>query len=983
MPPVYVKPENALKRSEELLALGTAQSQQQAFENLVEVFQSKKFKHTPVNVLEPIVLKFVDLCVAMNRKAHAKAGLIQYKNAAQTTSVASIEKVLNYFIAQAEGRLSTAVEQAQKEVAALPDVPVVDDELPLQPASLLLDCFVDNAGDRERIERRLIAPAQKFCWDAYDICLDIAKSNDRLEVIYQSIAHRAFNFCKVHQRKSDFRRLCEQRLRKDLANAAKYGHQQHAINLSDPETLSRFLDTRFLQLETAVELELWQEAFRSVEDVHGLVASGKKIAKPSMMANYYEKLTQIFKAEGGKQTAVFHAAAWARYFQYAERAGIVTDKASGSVLLSALAVPLGEVESKQRLIALLNLPKMPTRDSLIKDAAAKHLKRVPSEIRQIYNILEVDFQPTTACKNLAPLISNLGAEYESYLPALREVVLSRLVQELAQVYDTVTLSHILGLVKPFENTPWATDMPSLEKFLMSAAQRGDINASIDHVAQTITFTTTTAQPNKLSDLAICLYNTIQYLNPAPVATRADAFAAALAQAEEERKQVAHRRQIVTKRRELMEEANLRRQREESTALAERLKIKAEEDARRAKEDAKQAEMDRLKKQMDDARRAEAEQLAASLAAKGALKVDINNIEDLDSSKLVAMQVEQLAKEKREHAEKLRIVGKRVDHLERAYRKEERPLLADDYERQKVQDKETHERANVLAKEAAIAQQKASIELKNRLGRMMPDYLVARDKVESKREEEFKVAREKARKKVEEEKAKLKARVLERRKAEKAQREAEQREAEEAERRAAEEEEARAAEEAARAEEEAKAAAEIEARNAEAAERAAKLKAEREEQRAKDAELLRLRLQREEEAEQRRRERSGPGAARPGAYRPPGSGAGAGAGAAAAAAAPAAPAAGSGGPPVLAPKAGGWRERAAAAKAAEAGGASPSAPAAAPSPVSASAPAAPSPAAEEASAPERGGTWKRGMGGRGRGGGAPPSGRGGATGGSRW
>ncbi|WWC93807.1 hypothetical protein V866_000643 [Kwoniella sp. B9012] len=959
MPPIYVKPENALKRSEELLALGTPQSQQQAFENLVEVFMSKKFKHTPVSILEPIVFKFLDLCVEMNRKAHARQALLQFKNAVQTTSVASIEKVLNHFIAQAEARLASATEQAKAEVAALPENPVVDDELPLQPTSLLLDTFVDNAGDRERIERRLIAPAQKFCWDAYDISLDIAKSNDRLEVIYQSVAHRAFNFCKVHQRKSDFRRLCEQRLRKDLTNAAKYGHQQHAINLSDPETLGRFLDTRFLQLETAVELELWQEAFRSVEDVHGLVAAGKKVAKPAMMANYYEKLTQIFKAEGGKQTAVFHAAAWARYFQYAERAGISNDKAPGSVLLSALAVPLGEVETKQRLIALLNLPKMPTRESLVKDAAGKHLKRVPADIRQIYHILEVDFQPTTACKTLAPLISSLAPEYQPYLPALREVVLSRLVQELAQVYDTVTLSHILNLVKPFENTPWATDMPSLEKFLMSACRRGDISASVDHVAQTITFVTSTAQPNRLSDLAIVLYNTIQYLNPTPVTSRADAFAAALAQAEEERKQVAHRRQIVQKRRELMEEANLRKQREESTALAERLKAKALEDERRAKEAAKQAEVDRLKKQMEDARRAEAEQLAKQLADKGALKVDIKSIEDLDSSKLVALQVEQLAKEKREHAERLRIVGKRVDHLERAMRKEERPLLVEDYEKQKVQDKIEHERLNKESKELAIQQQKASVELKNRLGRMLPDFIVARDNVESQREKEFKLAREKARAKVEEEKKKLKERLIERKKAEKAKREEERREAEERERQAAEEAEARAAEEAARAEEEAKAAAAIEAAKAEAAERAAKARAERDAQRAKDEELLKMRLAREEEAERRRAERSS-GA---GAYRRPG------APAPAAAEAPAAT-------PALAPttvKAGGWRERAAAKAAAEANGtASPTATPSSPA-RQASAPAAADGQAQgDAPAPERGAKWTRGMGGRGRGGATPPT-----------
>ena len=764
------------------MALGTAQSQQQAFDNLNEVFASyvcvlllvltinrKRFKHTTIQILEPIMIKFIDLCVQMSRKAHVRSALIAYKNAAQSVSIPSIELVLNRFISQSEAKLNTAIEQAKKEVAALPGDSVDDDDLPLQPSTILLDSFIDSAGDKERIERRLIVPAQKFCWDAYDIALDTAKGNDRLEIIYQSIAHRALKFCKEHERKSDFRRLCEQRLRKDLANAAKYGHQQHAVNLADPDTLSRHLDTRFLQLSTAVELELWQEAFRSVEDIHGLIV-GKKSTKPVMMANYYESLTQIFKAEGGKQTAVFHAAAWARYYQFAERAGQLKDSFPGCALLSALAVPLGEIEGKSRLVALLNLPKMPTRDALVKDAASKHLRKVPADLRQIYNIIEIDFQPLKAARALAPIVSALAPEYTSYLPALRDVVLSRLLEQLAQVYDTVSLSHILSLVKPFDGGPWDVDLQTLEKFLMSACRSGDVSANVDHVAQTITFQTSTIDLNRLSNLAIVLHNTLQYLTPTPVMSRAEAFEAAIAQAEEERKQTAQRRQIVTKRRELMEEANIRREREESTAKAERAKAHAEEAARREKEQNIQNERDRLQKQMEATRREEAKKLAESLAAKGGLKVDISGIEELDTSKLVAMQVEQIAKEKKELNERLRIVSKRVDHLERAFRKEERPLLAADYERQKEQDKVEHSQAIALAREQAIAQQAASVELKNRLTRMMPDYLVAREAVESQREVEFKASRAAAAKRIEEEKAAFKAQVIARRKAEREERE---------------------------------------------------------------------------------------------------------------------------------------------------------------------------------------------------------------------
>ncbi len=193
----------------------------------------------------------------------------------------------------------------------------------------------------------------------------------------QQIAQQAFKFCLKHQRKVEFRRLCET-LRLHLSNVAKYSNQTHSINLSDPDVLQHHLDTRFAQLNTSVELELWQEAFRSVEDIHNLLTMAKKAPRPAMMANYYEKLTRIFLTSGN---ALFHAAAWAKYYGLVRTSGAKTDeelsRLAGQVLISALAVPVGqetdeaveETKGKNaRLTALLGLSRMPTRTGLLKEA---------------------------------------------------------------------------------------------------------------------------------------------------------------------------------------------------------------------------------------------------------------------------------------------------------------------------------------------------------------------------------------------------------------------------------------------------------------------------------------------------------------------------------------------------------------------------------------------------------------------------------------
>ena len=51
------------------------------------------------------------------------------------------------------------------------------------------------------------------------------------------------------------------------------------------------------------------------------------------------------------------------------------------------------------------------------------------------------------------------------------------------------------------------------------------------------------------------------------------------------------------------------------------------------------------------------------------------MESLNTDNLMRLQVEQPEKEKKELNEKVLVLAKRLDHIERAYCKEERPLLA--------------------------------------------------------------------------------------------------------------------------------------------------------------------------------------------------------------------------------------------------------------------------------------------------------------------
>ena len=524
------------------------------------------------------------------------------------------------------------------------------------------------------------------------------------------------------------------------------------INLNEPDTLQRHLETRFRQLNVADELELWQEAFRSVEDIHMLLTLSKRPAKNVMMSNYYEKLTKIFLVS---DNFLFHAAAWNKYYNLLRQSAVavasghtpkrdnpaVTEesltKAASFVLLSALAIPvistsrsrgaLVDVDAARknknnRLTNLLSMPFEPTRAGLFKDALAKGLlRRVRPEIRDLYNILEVDFHPLSICKKISPILAQIGAdpEMEKYVLPLQQVILTRLFQQLSQVYETVELSFVTQLAQfpaPFEVTA-----AMIEKFIMNGCKKGDLSIRLDHVSGILAFdsdvfssakalhpgsvagsaesdvgsvqrlqnTPAEIARSQLTRLAKTLHVTCMYVDPsynqARLAARESALARAEAGAEQEHAETLERRGVIEKKKEAATEAFQKRQREEETRRRVRAQQQAEAESQRLRDETRARELKRVKDEQARIRRQEIDKQLAEL--QSGMKIDLGdvNIEDLDSNQIRFLKLSQLEKDKKEKDDKVRVTAKRHDHLERAFRREELKHEKSDYEKQREED----------------------------------------------------------------------------------------------------------------------------------------------------------------------------------------------------------------------------------------------------------------------------------------------------------
>ncbi|KAK0709125.1 hypothetical protein B0T26DRAFT_678592 [Lasiosphaeria miniovina] len=895
-PPPHQKPENVLKRAHELIGVNQAPA---ALTLLHEHITSKRSRNVPIASLEPVMVLLVELSVEQKKGKLAKDALYQYKNIAQNTNVATIELVLKKFIELAAEKVTAAQQKAdevQSTIEATATSSVEDLEASETPESILL-ATVSGEQSRDRTDRAIVTPWLKFLWEAYRTVLDILRNNARLELLYQSTAMQAFDFCLKYARKTEFRRLCEL-LRNHVQTAAKYSAQMHAINLNDPDTLQRHLETRFQQLNVAVELELWQEAFRSVEDIHTLLNLSKRPPKNIMMANYYEKLTRIFLVG---ENYLFHAAAWARYYNLLRQSAVMAATGQGKksdnppsseadmqraatfVILSALSIPVistsrsrgamvdfdeARKNKNSRLTHLLGMSQAPTRAGLFRDALSKSLlRRARPQIRDLYNILEVDFHPLSICQKISPILAEIGAdeEMQKYIHPLQQVILTRLFQQLSQVYETVDLQFVESLAQFPE--PFQVTRGTIEKFIMNGNKKGDLAVRMDHATGVLSFdadvfssakaahagsaagsaeaetgsvqrlqsTPSQIVRSQLTRVAEVLYTTCRYIDPTfnedRIKTRDAAFARAKDGAEKEHEAVLARKLIIQKRKDKASEAQAQKEKEIARKKMLQEQALAAAESNRLAEEQKIREAKRMATERENIKREEVKNMLKDMKLEDLGDEDIVN---LDSNKIRMIKLQQLEREKNTVAEKLRVTGKRMDHLERALRKEEAKKLPQDYARQREHDLAAYKLMTAQTLKEAERKHKEDLELKHRLTRLMPFYEEFRSNLHERRRDEF----ERRRRDADRELAKqIAARHKEHRDLklrEKREREEKERALHEAEERAAKEKE----EEKKR----------LEARK----EEMAKIKEEREKEREKAKEAQARQQQREDEAMARRK-----------------------------------------------------------------------------------------------------------------------------------
>lgn len=744
--------ENALARAEELIAVG---NQSVALQLLHDAIVSRWFQHNLL-ALDAIMLKFVELCVELRRGRLAKDGLHQYRNLSQTANVAGLEAVMTHFLDGAEAKL----EAAYKEAADATSLEAVEDlEQASEDALSTLWISASDGGSAEnsaeRTGRALVTPWLRFVWETFRIILDICRHNAKLEPLYRTVVERAFAFCRRYGRKAELRRLCEI-LRHHLTIIVRYPGQANGVQLREPASHALQLELRFKQLDAATNMELWHEAFRSIEDIHGLFVLARKSAQPALVLTYYARLCRVFQMAGKH---LYLAATLCKLLALSAKSeNKQRDRQADASLavLALLATPrvqevdvtctmaADELAAKDtRLAALLGLAKVPTRLSIGRELQTKGiLAQATSAVQSLYTILEgddalisdrVDGGDSLLISNkrtqVEELLSNVLPSAPALIPSIHRNYVAIVCAQVSRRQKEVSIAELSSMISMPQLESVRTF--SLDSFLLEGNRSGDFHVRLDQLHKRVIFNKPCFAPVPtlaINDPERCklteLYRLLAELGIAAAASptipeeQVDALIrSSYAHLASEHQANLLRKGRIEKRKEQLEELQQRREREEARERALRLAAEKEAEQKRMVEDASRRELQRREVEKEAIRREQATRREEEEQRKREAQV------------------------RRANLERMIAVVKRLDHLERAYRQEEQPLLAADYERQKAVDLAAYEERTRLLRERAQIQHTTDVQMKGRLAAMTNDYEEYRHRLGRRRIVEFEALRE--------------------------------------------------------------------------------------------------------------------------------------------------------------------------------------------------------------------------------------------------
>lgn len=706
---------------------------------------------------ESIMMKLMELSVDLRKPGMVKEALHKYRAMCMQSNVSSLEDVVRFLIDLAEKRTENARKTVDETI--LEGAEDLEDGAMETPETLLLEA-AGHALTKERVDRQQVVPWMRFLWEVYRVVLDIVKTHNKLELCYHSMATKAFTFCIKYKRYMEFRRLCDM-LRQHLNQLINNPRNSpNDVKITDTDTLQKFLETRFTQLSTAVSLEHWQEAYRTIEDIHMIMSMGKAKAKPQHMSIYYDKLMQVFWVSGNY---LYHAHALYKLYTLSikQNRNLSADGAqtmASRLLLAALSIPVYDAQSAvlsdsygimtdvlgtptsenaarhARMASLLGYSSAAERGTLISELLSKGVgKACHKELEELHGLLEGEMAPLQFSDRFKKILDFVNAHetLQEYATPLRRVAIFRLLEQLGRVYDVMRLEDMKKVASFAEYT-------EVEDTALTALKTRSLAVRFDYQNQCLRFGSelfsTDGMRTQLGRLARRMALTSKMLTDNALisadsasdkevvalslerekkaaARRKTAISTAKAAAPQEEKEILARRERIERRKEEAERRTAEAVRQKKLAAAREVAL-AEQ--RRKQEEAKRR-YDEQQRQVH----AITEPLSGSTAAVGGV-VGGEAEGDAEREERMTREKEKELKEQAEVKKRIQQLASHFNYIERANREEQWPFLKDRHVKEaESQSRLTEEIAAKELEDAKVHHTRA-LEDKGRTTRIMPE-----------------------------------------------------------------------------------------------------------------------------------------------------------------------------------------------------------------------------------------------------------------------
>lgn len=724
----YQRPENILKHAEDFIKIG---KQDQALQLLYELLSNKR-QRTFTTAHEDVMKRFIELSILKQNARVAKEGLHQYRNLTIHQAPASLEMVIEYLLSIAEEKTA----KAAKTCDMAGSTAVEDLENDKSPEAILLESLVSNRS-KVRTEQEHLVPWLRFLWESYRAVLEILRNIGKMETLYHKTTHRIFDFCVKYNRSTEFRKLCET-LR---THSNKRKEEEHG-----PDSVELHLASRFEQLKVSSTLRLWNEGFRTIDDIHTIFQKSEKRPSSQLEATYYNKLTDLFLVS---KNYLFHAYAYNAYYQLSieknkSLSPMQIKVMASCVLLSSMSIPLpttkvgttyayrdSQKQKNRKMAQLLGFDINPKRKSILQDLLDKDvLENVLGHVRDLYLLLECTFAPLDLVSKVMPIIQKIRESEEqasllNYLEPLEKLLIIRVVVQLSKVFYSVTLSTLKRLLKPL-NKNWL----EIEDIIIKAVKSRQIDVHsvrIDQIADCIRFGEDFMEEERtrhlLSDMSRGLNTICLHLEPKAKAKlkqvhRQERAATVLKHLDSSHQAVLKRKDIIEKRKDEYAKMQQARKIDNERRRKEMERQRKEAEEQRLETQRVQREKNQLEALEQEKRNFEWRQ---KLLMEGVdiSKEKVSELSHDEQVKLLEDTRKKQLEETMEAAKKFELTSQKLDTLVRAMREKELPLRKAKRKKDIKKGEEEFEKSWENHFKNSVTEHEDAIKAKKQYARMQP------------------------------------------------------------------------------------------------------------------------------------------------------------------------------------------------------------------------------------------------------------------------